>query len=88
MFRVAWMQSALNELAEAWIQADADQRAAVTAAVDAIDRALELDPESQGESRAGAQRILFEPPLGIVYEVAPRLASVRVVHVWTFRSRS
>jgi hypothetical protein len=62
MFRVAWMQSALNELAEAWLQADAGQRAAVTAAVDAIDRVLELDPESQGESRTGAQRILFEPP--------------------------
>ena len=88
MFRVAWMQAALDELAQAWLEADGEQRAAVTAAVEAIDRALQVDPASQGESRSGIQRILLEPPLGVVYEIAPRLASVTVVHAWTFRRSS
>ncbi|NUQ62498.1 MAG: hypothetical protein HUU20_08415 [Pirellulales bacterium] len=88
MFRVAWKQTALNELAQAWTQADADQRAAITAAVQAIDRTLQIEPESQGESRSHDQRVLFEAPLGVVYEVAPRLSSVTVVHVWAFRRRS
>ncbi len=88
MFRAAWTQTALDELAQAWIESDGDQRAAITAAVEAIDRALQVDPGSQGESRSGTQRILLQPPLGVVYEVAPRLASVSVIHVWTFRRRS
>ncbi len=82
------MQAALDELAQAWLEADGEQRAAVTAAVEAIDRALQVDPASQGESRSGIQRILLEPPLGVVYEIAPRLTSVTVVHAWTFRRGS
>jgi hypothetical protein len=88
MFRVAWTQAALGELAQAWIEADGEQRATITAAVEAVDRALQVDPASQGESRSGTQRILLQPPLGIVYEVAPRLTSVTVLHAWTFRRRS
>lgn len=88
IFRVAWLQDALDELARAWIEGDGQQRVAITAAVEAIDRVLQVDPESQGESRSGNRRILLQPPLGVVYEIVPRSASVTVVHVWTFRRRS
>ncbi len=86
MFRVVWLQEALNELAAVWIDADSTQRQAITAAAHAIDQLLELDPNNQGESRPHNQRILFQPPLGITFEI--RLPSlVRVLHVWTFGRR-
>jgi hypothetical protein len=87
MFRVAWMQTALNDLAQAWMQADSGQRAAITIATQAVDQILQNDPQTQGESRCGGQRLLLHPPLGVVFEVEPRLSSVRVVHAWVFRRR-
>jgi hypothetical protein len=37
MFRVEWLQSALNDLADAWMQGDAAQREAINVAVRGID---------------------------------------------------
>jgi plasmid stabilization system protein ParE len=87
MFRVAWTQTALNELAQAWTRADSDKRAAITAATQAVDRVLQDAPEDHGESRPGGYRMMFAPPLGVVFQVQPRLSVVRVAHVWTFRRR-
>jgi len=87
MFRVAWTQAALDELAEAWMAADSRRRAAINAAAEAAGGLLREDPESHGESRAGGRRVMFLPPLGLVFLVEPRLSSVRIVHVWTFRRR-
>jgi hypothetical protein len=52
MFRVVWLETALNELADLWTKADSEQRRHITTAVRSIDRQLEVDPEQQGESRA------------------------------------
>lgn len=87
MFRVAWTQTALDELAQAWLKADSRQRAAINAAAEAADGLLREDPENHGESRAGGRRVMFVPPLGLVFLVEPRLSSVRIVHVWRFRRR-
>ena len=85
MFQVLWLQSALNELADAWLRADAAQRQAINAATRAIDQHLSDAPERLGESRAHGQRIWFQAPLGITFEVMPGHSIVRVVHVWSYR---
>ena len=38
-------------------------------AMNRIDQLLAFDPNGQGESRADFERVLFEPPLSITYEV-------------------
>jgi hypothetical protein len=85
MFRVEWLQSALDELTLLWLQAGAAVRQAMTAAVHAIDRQLQTDPENQGESRSGGQRVLFVPPLGVLFEVDAAQRVVTILHVWRFR---
>jgi len=87
MFRVDWLQTALNELAAAWIPADSSLRQAITGAAHAVDQLLRTDPHNQGESRSHGQRILFQPPLGVIFEIRPHSAVVRILHVWIVRSR-
>jgi hypothetical protein len=84
MFRVRWKQSALNELAALWMAADSEERRAITAATHRIDQLLRGDPDNQGESRPGGRRILFVPPLGILFRVDAAQAVVRVLHVWRY----
>jgi hypothetical protein len=88
MFQVVWLQTALNELAAAWMSADSALRKAITAATQTIDRALEADPHNQGESRSPGQRFLFQPPLGLTFEVRHESGVVRVLHVWIVRPRA
>jgi hypothetical protein len=84
MFKVRWKQSALNELASLWIKENAEQRRAITAATDLIDRLLQVEPSVEGESRPHNRRILFVPPLGVLFKVDSQRAVVRVVQVWRF----
>jgi hypothetical protein len=77
-FTVLWRPVAENKLADMWIN-DPD-RAAIAAAADAIDHLLQVDPLGQGESREGDKRILFYPPLAVLYQVAE---NDRLVHVLT-----
>jgi WD40 repeat protein len=62
MFRVEWLQSALDELATIWTQADSAERQAITRATHLIDQQLQQDPDNQGESRPKGRRVLFAPP--------------------------
>jgi hypothetical protein len=88
MFQVIWLQTALDELATAWTQADSTLRKAITEAVRLIDQALETAPEEQGESRDQGRRIYFQVPLGITFTIDDTTSTVRVLHVWTIRERS
>lgn len=85
MYRVEWLQSALDELATVWVQADSSQRQAITAANHWIDQQLKHDPLDQGESRPKGRRVFFAPPLGVTFRVEPSSSTVVVVHVWRFR---
>lgn len=87
MFTVRWKRSALNELAALWTQADSTMRQAITAATNRIDQELQHDPENQSESRGGGERVYFEFPLGIRFEVDRQESLVHVLHVWSFRKR-
>jgi len=88
MFRVVWLRTALNELGAAWLEADAELRAAITAGTYRIDQLLQTDPQKQGESRAHGQRIMFQRPLGLTFEVREQAGLVRVLHVWIIRQRA
>ena len=82
MFRVAWTRAALTELATIWVGSNSHARRAVSVATAEIDRQLSSSPFEVGESREGADRVLFESPLAIYFRVyeADRLAVV--AHVW------
>jgi hypothetical protein len=79
-YTVGWTEAALRELAAEWIQAE--DRAAVTAAGNEIDRLLAISPREQGESRGGMVRVMFARPLAVEYEVIEDDCKVRVLTVW------
>jgi hypothetical protein len=69
MFRVEWLESALDELTTVWMQAESSLRPAITAATHQIDQQLRADPIGCSESRSGETRVLFEKPLGVNFYV-------------------
>lgn len=84
-FHVHWSQEAISDLGRVWLTADQQQRTAITAATNGIDRALQINPDSEGESRPEGRRVYFEPPLGILFTVNTRLQTVTVTQVWLVR---
>jgi hypothetical protein len=79
---VVWQPAAEGRLAELWN--GGPDRAAITAAANAIDRMLARDPLAAGEARTGAVRILIQPPLAVEFTVSEpdRLVSVYAVWRW------
>jgi hypothetical protein len=67
IFTVVWLKSAEEELARLWL--DAENRAAITSAGNAVETAMRQNPLAVGESREENQRIIIEPPLVIHCEV-------------------
>jgi len=88
MFRVEWLQSALDELTTIWTGADSTLRQAITSATYEIDRQLRSDPFSHSESRSEGRRVLFASPLGITFRVEADRQRVSVLRVWAFRRRT
>ena len=78
-YTVIWMPAPERRLIEIWT--DASDRNAVTSAVSTIDGLLAKRPFSVGESRNESERILFERPLVVDYEVFEDDRQVRVVAV-------
>jgi hypothetical protein len=88
MFSVEWVETALNDLANLWTQADPLTRSHITSATNAIDRRLALNGPGEGESRIHGRRILFEFPLGIIFRIDLALNQAVVLHVWRFGPRN
>lgn len=88
MYTLIWIPSALDDLAEMWLQADAAMRQQITAASGEIDRRLKRNPLDEGESREQERRILLVSPLGVKYVVSEDDKLVRVLNVWQFAKRS
>jgi hypothetical protein len=84
---VVWRNKALDELADIWVRTPAAGRPAIEAAVERIKRLLRDDPAAQGESRGGAWRVMFEPPLGVTFHVDDAAGVVTVARVRLLRSR-
>ena len=81
-WRVEWATTAEDELANIWL--GAPDRAAVTAAAHAFDVRLATDPSADSESRSGGDRIAFEKPLGVIFQVFPDQRFVKVLQVWYY----
>jgi hypothetical protein len=88
MFSVRWVPSALRDLAEFWADSDSETRQQITDAVREIDRTLETDAETAGESRDRGFRILLVSPLGVEYVIRDSERSAFVIWVWQFSTRS
>jgi hypothetical protein len=86
-FTVEWKETAQSELAAHWLKADSALRRAITAAAHRIDQELKRSPDAVGESREGQDRVCFEYPLGIIFDVDKANALVRVLRVWCYRRR-
>jgi hypothetical protein len=87
MFRVEWDPAALNEPTTAWTQANSSLRRRITIAAHKIDQRLEVDPQNEGESRPGGDRVLFCLPLGCRFHVYPQRSVVRVLRIWAIGRR-
>jgi plasmid stabilization system protein ParE len=85
-YSVIWLPDAEAEMAQIWL--DAADRAAITAAANAIDATLQGDPLHSGESRYGNRRVLLVRPLGVGYVVYEEEQTVVVGRVWRFGIRA
>ena len=84
MFRLDWIQSALEELTNNWLRADSVLRQAITRAIDEIEMCLLRNPHGEGESRSNGQRITFVPPLAITFRVEADGETVTVLQARLF----
>lgn len=78
---VVWTQSALQQLAETWLEAD--DPSDITSAAHAIDRELSDDPRAKGSEVSEGLRALVVHPLRVLFSVAEdekvQVAGVRVL---------
>jgi hypothetical protein len=81
MFDLTWESTPLDQLAEAYVAADAEERARIAAAVEALNVRLRADPLAVGESRIGQFRVAFVPRLAILFHVSEADRTVRVVRL-------
>ncbi|MCE9555668.1 MAG: hypothetical protein K8T91_20150 [Planctomycetes bacterium] len=84
-YTIRWRTAAEEELAKIWLSAH--DRAVITQAAREIDRVLEFEPESVGESRPHGRRVTHVAPLGVTFQIFPAQRIVRVVEIWQFRVR-
>ena len=77
-FTVVWDPSALDELAQLWLQSS--NRQAVADAADRIDHWLRLRPQQVGRDRQ-VFRVLAVAPLVVAFEVSPDDCLVHVLWV-------
>jgi hypothetical protein len=77
---VTWLPTAERTLTDLWV--NAPDRQAVTDAANQIDRDLERNPQSAGESRDGDTRIHTVPPLTVLFDVDATARTVTVWAVW------
>ena len=85
MFDVLWKLAAERSLAAIWT--DAADRQSIADAARSVDQILSASPLSAGESRTGNQRIIFQRPLGVVFDVNEPDRVVSVLRVYRFRSK-
>ena len=86
-YTVRWNRRSLDALATLWID-DPSERAAISEATALTDRRLRVNPQEQGESRAGNERVLFASPLVVSFTVNDPRSLVRIVNVRHLKRRS
>lgn len=83
---VRWEQIALAGLADGWLAADSQGRQLIVTAATEIDQHLAVAPDTLGESRPDGRRVVFFPPLGVLFRVVGD--TVSVLRVWGLRKRT
>jgi hypothetical protein len=81
MFAVIWANAALDELADVYVAATAEERIRIAAGVDALNTRLASDPLNEGEARTGKYRIAFPDLLAVVFRVSEADHTVRIAAV-------
>ena len=87
MYRVEWLQSAVNDLAAIWNRADPAQRDRITAASNVVDLRLSRDGAHEGESRPDGSRIMFVAPRAVKFLPESDGRTVTVLQVRSFGKR-
>jgi hypothetical protein len=85
VFSIYRSQAAVTPLRQTWESADDAFREAIVQATFVVNRRLHLDPQEEGESRGEGTRILFEGPLGVIFEVDVERQMVHVLRTWAYR---
>ena len=85
MFRVDWLDMAVDELAELWMRADLEVRRAITEASQELDRRLASNPFRESESRSGSIRIAFALPLAARCRIGANNRVVTIAEVYLVR---
>ena len=80
-YRIDWSQRALDAAARYWLNVPHDMRAKITKATAMTDRVLTIDPENEGESRTGDERILFMSPLIVTFAVDNLNRVVQILNI-------
>ena len=88
MYRVIWLQSAIDELTTFWLQADSATRKKITAASHEADRLLSDDPIARSGSRPSGRRVAIFAPLTMTLRVDANAGTVTIVQVHVFGKRA
>jgi hypothetical protein len=72
-------------LAELWEKST--NRSNLTLAADRLDQVLRTIPDRIGEERPDHRRVIFDPPLAVLYRVLLQDRIVRVISVWDITDR-
>ncbi|HUY89911.1 MAG TPA: hypothetical protein VMV10_14340 [Pirellulales bacterium] len=80
-FKVDWLQNALDDLADAW--SNAENRDAVNLAVEAIDDKLAENPTEFSDRMIEKLYFFSEPPLRVAFTVDEVSRMVRIVGLGT-----
>jgi hypothetical protein len=75
---VIWLFAALEELADIYVAATAEERTRMATAIEALNARLAADPLHEGESRVGESRVTFVPLLTVGFRADPQRKEVRV----------
>jgi hypothetical protein len=87
MFTVVLDEEVKAELAAIWVAAGSAGLSDAHRALTAINERLTTAPYERSESREGADRVMFDLPVGVRYVVYDAIARVNVLHVWYVHRR-
>ena len=81
MFRYQWFTTALDKLADIYVNADSEEREQIADGVEAFNAQLASDPLGLGESREYEFRVAFPPLLAVYFWVDIPTREVRVMNL-------
>lgn len=81
MFGLIWLEGAMDDLADAYLEATVPERERMSVGVEALNNRLREEPNDEGESRDAGNRLTFVPLLSVLFEVSQSEGVVYVIAV-------